>query len=156
MSTHDPWVPPRTAVADAVEEMDGRKPATIWLLQAFILLTMVPFTMFAWEALENVLGGAKPQTLAIPLGVLGISVGTFIMAGRRSVIGGWLGFFFVAGVLAVSLIGLHVADQEVGGIVRSARNYALVAIILLPPAALLIVLPSSRRVRHYYRAKAVD
>lgn len=150
MTAHDPWTPPRAVVVDAAEEMDGRKPATIWLLQAFILLVLAASIYLVCDSLVK----DRPwQSIPIPLFMMLVSVCTLVMAGRRRLIGGWLGFFFVAGTLVVSIIGLYLADQQGSGIVRSPRNYVTLAIILLPQVALLLALPMSRRVRHFYRAK---
>jgi len=154
MPGQDRWAPPKTVVADAIEEMDSRKPATIWLLQAFILLVLAVVSMLTWDALAIALKGGQWKSTAIPAFMAIVGAVTLVMVGRRSVIGGWLGFIFVAGTLAVSVIGLYLADQQGSGLVRSTRNYLMLAIVLLPQVTLLIVLPLSRRVRHYYRTRA--
>jgi hypothetical protein len=154
MPAGDPWAPPKSAVADATEEMDGRKPATIWLLQAFILLVLAFMSYGVWDTVAAALKGGPRNSIPLPLFMLVFGVVTLVMAGRRSVIGGWLAFFFVACTLALSIFGLYLAEQG-GGIARSARSYVMLAIVLLPQVALLVALPTSRRVRFFYRTKTL-
>jgi len=153
MSVRDPWAPPKATVADAAEEMDGRKPASIWVLQAFVVLVLVLLLVVSWDAFTKGLNGEVPGDVVIPVFMLGVGVAALTLIQRRSVIGGWLGVLFVAGSLVVSIFGLYDVEYHAGGIVRSVRNYALIALMLLFQVALLIALLSSRRVRHYYRSK---